>query len=109
MRLVARLVRNFTGKAELRPGVEALVASMQGDVAKATAALDRGGRLTESTALALALRIESTILEGHGAETVDTDSRELQDTLSMLATDTRDHRQRIRRRLALPAATPRSG
>lgn len=100
VRLVARLVRNFTGKAELVPGVEALVPPMQDDVAKATAVLDRGGTLTEKTALALALRIESTILEGHSAEAVVTDSRELQGTLAMLATDTREHRERIRRQLA---------
>lgn len=96
LEMVGRVLLGFKGRVEVSEEAARLAEVICGDVDKVLTMLRGGKEISLSTALAMALKIESTIIENQAEGMLDTDSPELEKTFKMLRDQTCQHKERLK-------------
>lgn len=96
LELVGRVLLGFKGRADVTEEAERLAEVIGSDVDKVLKMLWAGREISLSTALSMALKIESTIIENQAEGMIFTDSPELEKTFRMLRGETCRHREKLK-------------
>ena len=93
--LLERILRGFNGEIKVSPDFGPMAENLLQSLNKALSMLGEGKSITLESALNLALRIESTMIEEQDSNLIETESNEFRKTLKMLRNQTGEHRARL--------------
>lgn len=105
LELVSRVLRGFKGRAVVSEEAVRISGVIIADLDKALAMLKEGREISVSTAIGMAMKLESTMIENQAEGMIDSDSQELIKTFSMLRDQTSEHKERLRNYLRGGAGT----
>lgn len=93
--MLERIARGIKEEVRIDPKFEDLCRTLGDQLDRAIAMLAAGRPITVESALNLALRVESTLIEEQSSEIIETDSPEFQRTLKVLRVQTTQHKERL--------------